>query len=315
MSGEFFRLAWLVQGNQIMGFENRNLSLGAMRAFCIAAERESFREAAEAMFLTSSAVSHKIKQLETALGAKLFERTPRSLSLTEFGRSFYEDTRPLLEHFDTVAAKHTQTGQARSLRISVQPFFASELFVPRLSEFVAKHPDIDISIDTSDESPQKHPGIADASIRIFKSPPESLAHDLLFPLRLTPAASPGFFERVKVRSGRIVGEFPLVVHESRPKAWQKWERESQIKIPSHSNSIRLDSMIAVARAAERGLGAALVPKKLSEAWFDSCSLVQLFDHELVTNDAYYLVSRNEDEKKEDVKLFRQWALQNFADGR
>ena len=297
-----------------MGFASRNLSLRAMRAFCIAAERESFREAADALFLTSSAVSHKIKQLESALGVKLFERTPRSLTLTEHGQTLYEDVQPLLEQFDVVAARHMQNGQTRSLRISVQPFFASELFVPRLSQFVAKNPDIDIRIDTSDETPQKHPGIADASIRLFRSPPKSLAHDLLFPLRLTPVASPGFFERVKIRGGRIVGEFPLVVHESRPKAWQTWEQESQIKIPSHSNSIRLDSMIAVARAAERGLGAALVPKQLSEAWFESCSLVQLFDHELLTRDAYYLVSRNEDRNREDVQLFREWALQSFAQG-
>ena len=89
-----------------MGFANRNLSLSAMRAFCIAAERESFREAADVMFLTSSAVSHKIKQLETSLGAKLFERTSRALSLTGFGRSFYEDIHPLLERFDALVLSY-----------------------------------------------------------------------------------------------------------------------------------------------------------------------------------------------------------------
>ncbi len=304
-----------MQFESSMGTANRNISLRAMRVFCVAAKRESFREAAELLFLTSSAVSHQIKQLETDLGIKLFERAPRSLHLTADGTALYDDIRPLIADFDSVITQHTRTQQLRSLRISVQPFFASELFVPRLPEFVEQHPDIDISIDTSDESPEKHPTVADVSIRIFKSPPDTLAFDLLFPLRLMPTASPGFFEGVRVRAGRIIGEFPLVVHESRPKAWQKWERASRIKVPNHDNSIRLDSMIAVARAAERGLGAALVPKQLSDSWIESCSLVRLFDHELVTKDAYYFVSRKEDQNKEEVRVFREWVLQNFADDR
>lgn len=292
---------------------NRNISLRAMRVFCVAAERESFREAAEVLFLTSSAVSHQIKHLETELGFKLFERTPRSLELTKAGRSFYEDIKPLLADFDSVTARHAKTAQQRSLRISVQPFFASELFVPRLAEFVAEHPDLDISVDTSDESPEKHPGTADVSIRVFSSVPAPFASDPLFPLRLVPAGSLDFYDGVKIKSGRIISDFPLVVHESRPKAWRDWERSSRISVPDHNNNIRLDSMIAVARAAERGLGAALVPQQLSDTWFRSSSLVQLFDHELKTRDTFYFVTRKEDRNNKDIKVFRKWVLQNFAD--
>ena len=154
-------------------------------------------------------------------------------------------------------------------------YIASELFVPRLPEFMAQHPDLEISVDTSDESPEKHPMNADASIRIFRSAPQSFSHDRLFQLRLTPAGSPDFYDGVRVKAGRIVSNFPLVLHESRTKAWRQWERASRIKVPDHNNSIRLDSMIAVARAAERGMGAALVPKQLSNAWFEAGSLVPL----------------------------------------
>ena len=296
-----------------MGNANRNISLRAMRVFCVAAERESFRETAERLFLTSSAVSHQIKQLETDLGLKLFERTPRSLHLTADGTALYDDINPLIADFDSVITQHTRTQQSRSLRISVQPFFASELFVPRLPEFVEQHPDIDISIDTSDESPEKHPRTADVSIRIFKTPPDALACERLFPLRLLPAGTPELYDAIRIRAGKISSSFPLVIHESRPKAWHQWERSSRIKLPDHANAIRLDSMIAVARAAERGLGAALVPKQLSDSWIESRSLVQLFDHELVTKDAYYLVCRNEDRDKQEIRLFRNWTLQNFTD--
>ena len=74
-------------------------------------------------------------------------------------------------------------------------------------------------------------------------------------------------------------------------------------------------MIAVARAAERGLGAALIPKQLSNSWFDSTTLVQLFEHELVTRDTYYLVYRPEDRDREEIQIFRNWAVQNLADVR
>lgn len=296
-----------------MGNANRNISLRAMRVFCVAAERESFRETAERLFLTSSAVSHQIKQLETDLGFKLFERTPRSLHLTADGTALYNDINPLITDFDSVITEHTRTQQSQSLRISVQPFFASEMFVPRLPEFVEQHPDIDISIDTSDESPEKHPRTADVSIRIFKTPPDALACERLFPLRLLPAGTPELYDAIRIRAGKISSSFPLVIHESRPKAWHQWERSSRIKLPDHANAIRLDSMIAVARAAERGLGAALMPKQLSDSWIESRSLVQLFDHELVTKDAYYLVCRNEDRDKPEIRLFREWTLQTFAD--
>lgn len=295
-----------------MGTANRNISLRAMRVFCAAAEHVSFREAAQSLFLTSSAVSHQIKQLEADLGTRLFERTARSLRLTADGSALYDDVYPLIVQFDSVLVRHRHATPQRSLRISVQPFFASELFVSRLPEFIEQHPDIDISIDTSDDSQQKHPSGADVSIRLFKSKPESLAFDPLIPLRLLPSGSHAFYDSIRIRSGKIVSEFPLLVHESRLKAWQKWARSSRLRLPDHKNMIRLDSMIAVARAAERGLGAALIPKHLSEAWFRSDSLVQLFEHELVTEDTYYLVYRQEDRNKEDIQLFRAWVLKNFS---
>ena len=72
-------------------------------------------------------------------------------------------------------------------------------------------------------------------------------------------------------------------------------------------------MIAVARAAERGLGAALVPSQLSDSWFDSGALVRLFPSELETDDAFYFVCRRADEENENVTLLREWAVSQFRD--
>ena len=292
---------------------NRNISLRALRAFAAAAERESFRAAAEHLFLTSSAVSHQIKQLETELGKSLFIRTARSLTLSQSGRELFDELSPVLSELDAVVARHKSDSTRESLRISVQPFFASEMFVPRLAGFVEQHPNIDLNIETSDESAQKHPENVDVSIRIFKSPPDTLSYDRLFSLTLMPVASPDIYDSVKIVSNRVTSDLPLIVHSARPKAWKQWEKASRIQLPASSNIMQLDSMIAVVRAAERGLGAALIPRQLSQSWLQSSSLVPLFDDELVTKDAYYLVCQPDDESRRDVSMFRRWALQNYVD--
>lgn len=292
---------------------NRNISLRGLRAFCFAAEHESFRDAAEKLFITASAVSHQIKNLEGELGQKLFERTSRSLALTEAGHSLLADIKPLITRLDEVAARHRVSTTRATLSISVQPFFASELFIPRLSEFTRDHPDIDIKVDTSDESAEKHPATADVSIRVFRSAPAGYASDRLFPLRLIPAASPALRKKIVVDETSISGDVPLLVHDSRPSAWRQWSQSSGMEVPRDASIIRLDSMIAIARAAERGLGAALVPVQLSDAWFESGSLVPLSDHELPTRDAYYFVCRVEDADNETIQTLRRWVLQNFDD--
>ena len=292
---------------------NRNLSLRGLRTFCVAAEQESFRDAADKLYVTASAVSHQVKNLEEELGKKLFDRHTRALSLTPAGKLLYDDVRPLIVRLDDVATRHKESTQRSSLFLSVQPFFASEIFLPRLPEFRANHPDIDIKIDTSDESSERHPTKADVSIRVFKSAPKKLAAERLFSLRLVPAASPQFRDKLKVKGKKVLSEFPLIVHETRPQAWQKWQQETGIDLPDYATSLRLDSMIAVARAAERGLGAALVPVQLGESWFRSGSLVRLFPDELATKDAYYFVCRPDDADKEDIRSLRSWVIQKFGD--
>ena len=291
---------------------NRNISLRELRTFCVAAEVESFRQAAEQLCLTASAVSHQIKSLEFELGKRLFERGSRSIALTPEGELLYADVYPLICRLDEIANKHRSNVTRTLLRISVQPFFASEMFVPRLPDFRALHPDIDISVDTSDESSEKHPATADVSIRIFRTPPKNLTCERLFPLKLAPVSSPEFYDHVKVVGKRITSDFPIIIHESRPHAWRQWERTSSLSLPRNAPTIRLDSMIAVVRAAERGLGAALVPLRLSDSWFQSSSLVHLFNTELETDDAFYVVFDPAHENLEIVHRFRDWVVTEFG---
>ncbi len=289
------------------------ISLRGLRTFCVAARYESFRTAGEELFITASAVSHQIKSLEDQLGEQLFDRTSRELSLTETGRSLYEEAKPLIEQLDAVVAKYKTGAVSSSIRISVQPFFASEYFVPRLSEFTSRHPEIDIQVGSSDESAEKHPSDADLSIRLFRSPPPNMPSNLLFPLRMVPAGSPEFKKAMTVRKKRIVSEFPLIVHETHPKAWTKWAKAAGIELPENPKIIRLDSMIAVVRAAQRGIGAALVPVPIGELWFKEGSIVRLFKDEYVADVSYYLVCSEDRADDESVVLLRDWIVRNFAE--
>ncbi len=287
-------------------------SIRGLRAFCIAARHESFRVAADELHITASAVSHQMKKLEEMLGEQLFDRSTRDLKLSKTGTMLYEELSPLIEQLDSVVRKYRKGARQSSIRISVQPFFASEFFIPRLHEFTVANPEIDIHVGTSDESAEKHPADADLSIRLFRTPPQDMQVDLLFPLRMVPAGSPEFKRSLSVKSKSIQSEFPIIVHETYPKAWQQWQELSGVTLPANPKATRLDSMIAVVRAAQRGIGAALVPIPIGNLWFDEGSVVRLFEQELVADVSYYLVCPANRAENESVAFFRSWILQNFA---
>jgi LysR family glycine cleavage system transcriptional activator len=292
---------------------NARISLRGLRAFCVAARHESFRIAGEELHITPSAVSHQIKKLEDALGESLFERGSRELKLSALGTSLYQDVAPLIDQLDAVVARYRKEAPRSSIRISVQPFFASEYFIPRLHEFTSANPEIDIKVGTSDESAERHPADADMSIRLFRAPPPELQADLLFPLRMAPAGSPEFQRRLAVTGGKIVGEFPIIVHETYPNAWKQWSETSGIALPDNPKITRLDSMIAVVRAAQRGIGAALVPVPVGDLWFTEGSIVRLFEQDVVANVGYYLTCTLDRAKDESVARFSKWILQSFAE--
>ena len=103
------------------------------------------------------------------------------------------------------------------------------------------------------------------------------------------------------------------MHETYSKAWSEWSEASGISLPEDARKTRLDSMNAVVRAAQRGIGAALVPVPIGDLWFAEGSIVRLFKQELVADSSYYLVCREDRVEDKNLQLFRSWILQNFAD--
>ena len=286
-----------------------------LRVFCVAARHRSFKLAADELHLTPSAVSHQMKELEEVLGVRLFVRRPRALELTTAGSTLLDEIEPLLTALDRTLAQVARRGGRRTLRILLPPFFASELFIPRLTAFCAQHRQIDIQIDTRDPRPALHPPSADVSILLADADtePQGVQAARLFRLSLTAVCAPEHTAAVARRGGAVLRELPLIVHKPRPYAWASWAAQVGLEAPEPQNVIELDTMYSVVRAAERGVGIALVPSRLCEAWFRSGLLVSIFATELVTADAYFLASRPQDAGKPDIRALTEWVLSQFRD--
>jgi LysR family glycine cleavage system transcriptional activator len=285
-----------------------------LRVFCTAARHRSFKRAADELYLTPSAISHQMKELEDALGVALFVRKSRALELTAAGSTLLEEIEPLLTALDrSLTQIARRSGGRRTLRILLPPFFASELFIPRLTGFCAEHREIDIQIDTRDPRPCLHPPGADVSILLADAEPQGVQASRLFALSLTAVCARQHAATVARLGSAALRELPLIVHKPRPCAWASWAEQIGLEAPEPKNVIELDTMYAAVRAAERGVGIALVPSTLCEAWFRSGSLVRMFDAELATEDTYFLVSRRKDAGRPEVRALTEWALAQFRD--
>jgi len=283
-----------------------------LRAFCIAARHKSFKAAADELALTPSAVSHQMKELEEVMGVRLFERKTRALALTTAGHTLLEEIAPLLDMMDRSLAQFSRRNRRRNVRVLLPPFFASELFVPRLESFFALHPGIDIQVDTVDPWPSDHPLSADVSIVLTNSEPQGVKAVRLFPVKLAAVCAKGFAASVARLGREAFRETALIVQKARPFAWTNWANELGLDTPEPRNIIELDTMFSVVRAAERGVGIALVPEILCDAWFRSGALVRLFSLQLETDDSYFLVSRFQDAGKPEVTAITNWTLDQFC---
>jgi LysR family transcriptional regulator, glycine cleavage system transcriptional activator len=282
--------------------------LRSLRAFCVAAHHCSFKGAADELFLTPSAVSHQMKELEDCLGVRLFERKTRALELTSAGAALMDELAPLLDAIDRSLTRIARRNNRIALRMLLPPFFAAEIFVPRMADFCTAWPDIDIHVDTRDPRPAAHPLTSDISVLLADTPPQGVSVTPLLTLSLVAACASEYAPTVKRLGTNVFRDMALIVHKSRPFAWNSWAEELGLQAPEPKNVIELDSMSAVVRAAERGVGVALVPEALCGMWFESGSLVRIFPLTLHTTDTYYLASRPKDAAKPEVRAMSEWLL-------
>jgi LysR family glycine cleavage system transcriptional activator len=127
---------------------NRNAlpALDLLVGFEAAARHLSFTKAGEELFLTQSAVSRQIKDLEDQLGVELFQRRHRALSLTDAGKSFYASAAQVLTTMRAATDRLRAQAGKKGLSVTTTHSFAALWLIPRLAGFTRTHPGIDVRI-------------------------------------------------------------------------------------------------------------------------------------------------------------------------
>jgi LysR family glycine cleavage system transcriptional activator len=287
----------------------RTPSLKAIKTFQIAARHSSFAVAADELCITPSAVSHQIKTLETQLGLPLFSRGARALALTDAGARYLEQIDDLFTRLESVTEQLRARFGRSSVRLHVPAYFASEMLLPRLSEFSRLH-DIDLRIDTSGGHGRNHAAEADISVVVGSGPWPGLVAHPLFAQTMVPACSPELIAEKPVRRYEDLNSHTLLVHEARRDDWDRWAANVGMKGLNPAQIVRIDSMAAATRAAEKSIGIALLPAELSRRKFSQGRLTRVFDEELVTQEDYTLLVRSDDESRADIRALSAWLMES-----
>nr|WP_274620503.1 LysR family transcriptional regulator [Colwellia maritima] len=282
-----------------------------LRSFCVASKCLSFKHAASQLFLTPSAVSHQIKQLEEQLGTPLFKRGTRTIKLTSAGKQFYQSIQPIIHQLESTISDFTQKQQNQTIIISLPEFFASELFVPSLTLWSESNPTINLQLETVKSSKEQSQS-ADLSIVLANGKPNANIVHELFPIRYAPTCNKKLYKKLKSSGFSALKTTPLILHSSRPWSWHQWADKNGIDDFDPKQIIQFDSMFGVARAAQQGMGIALIPLPMSKAWFSEELLIKLFDEELFTNDKYYLIQHENMDERPELALFAEWVKSNFS---
>lgn len=145
--------------------------LSAMQAFCRIVERGSFTRAAEDLRVSPALLSREVSRLEAALGISLMARTTRRITLTEAGRTYYDEAQSILHavgRFEERLREHA--GLVRGhLKINAPSSFGQVVLAPMLPEFCARHPDLRVSLSMDDRVIDMVEGGFDLTLRIRSS--------------------------------------------------------------------------------------------------------------------------------------------------
>lgn len=171
--------------------------LGAIRAFVRVVEAGSFAKAADTMGAPRSTVSKLVQDLETSLSIKLLERTTRSVTVTPEGVGYYERAIRLIADFDDMNSEATggRLATKGKLRVDVGGSFANAILIPRLPEFYALYPEIELHLGVTERQADIVEEGIDCVIRAGDLPSPSLVAKRLCSVEIVTCATPPYLEK------------------------------------------------------------------------------------------------------------------------
>jgi len=243
-------------------------SLSGIMSFVQAAEHLSFVAAGRALGISASAVGKNIAKLEESVGARLFHRTTRRISLTEEGAAFYERCRRILDDLrdaEAMLSDATRVPRGR-LRVGV-PTIGYRFLMPVIPEFRRRYPDIELNIDFNDRLVDVVEEGLDAVIRSGPLSDTSLMSRRLGSFRFVLCASPAYLERHGVphsppdleKHDCLRFRFPT---SGKLQLWQLTDAE-KVDPFRRPSPLTCNNMEALREAAISGLGIAYMPDFLA----------------------------------------------------
>ena len=264
--------------------------LHLIAAFDAVMQWRSFQKAADALSLSASTVSHRVRELEKTLGVPLFTRSTRSVAPTPEGLHLHQQTKAALQALQDTFAGYAH--QQRSVvRISALPSFARLRLVPALAQLqlqaTGQAPGIEIHAST--DLADVDQGDADIAIRFARARPqahhcEKLLDDVWFPV-----AAPGYLQRLDTPAGeRALRKGTLLTHTRQP--WQPWLAQAGIRLAAAQRGMTFTDTALLIDAALAEQGIALARQSLVHDLLASGALVRLSDVALPAEQSYYMLA-------------------------
>ena len=284
------------------------LPLNNLNTFASAAEHLSFQQAADSLYVTPSAVSHQVRNLEKILGYKLFNRLDKGVSLTPQGEVLFADIRLPMKQIHEASRKALRGLSDNTLALSVAPVFATGWLLPRLKGFYAHHAEINLSVIATTDLVDFQSDPFDASIRMGRGGWEDIESIRLFNQEIVAVCHPALLDTNKsMFTPAQMLEVNLIDNLSMAGLWKDWFRSAGINA-HFKNSIKLQvqSSAQVIEALQSGDAIGLIDRKFISNDIESGRLAIACDHVLYSEDGYFLAFPSTAKELTSFQIFRDW---------
>lgn len=286
--------------------------LSALKVFESAARFESFKHAAEELFVTPGAVSQQIRLLEEHMGVELFMRDGRRVVLTEAGKNSAPILKEAFERMFEATRVMKQGVQKGRVTISCAPSFAAKWLMPRLEDFSAANPDVDIWVSADMAMVDFAVCDIDLAIRYGNGHYSGLNVEHLLAESVIPVCSPLLFEAAPLHKVEDLSHHVLLHDlgfETDPSCpdWAMWFKAHGVEGVNASRGPRFNQSQMVIEAACAGRGIALAKRTIAEADITAGRLQVLFDEkDAPLSFGYYLVWPQTREPSNAQLRFMEW---------
>ncbi len=285
-------------------------NLNALRAFEATARKSSFTLAAQELCVTQAAVSHQVRQIEDALGVRLFERAHRRIVLTEAGERVFATISNAFRDIDTTLRDVRAQGDVKStLTVQVTPSFGSRWLARRLHWFWAQYPEIDLRIYHALPHEQYDVRRVDLAIKWGHGLWAPLRSEVLFECQLLPVCAPAYLRPEQpLQKADDLLQYTLL-HEDSFEDWSAWFRAAEVSQPMPLRGTIINDSNTLIEAAINLQGIALGRLPLVREQLQQGLLISPFELSIKCEGAYHLVYDDRISRNDAFQKFREFLIE------